>query len=95
MPSTERRRTLADYCEWWPLGELRPCYAPATLVLVRPSGETLTFSCAAHRDGWAARIQGRYLVLERDEWEASGGGYRGGAGRIGHAQPGPALRGAG
>ena len=27
---------------------------------------------------WASRIQGRYLVLERDEWEARGSGYRGG-----------------
>jgi hypothetical protein len=26
---------------------------------------------------WAIRIQDRYLVLERDEWEARGRGYRG------------------
>ena len=68
---------LADYCEWWPLGERRPCYAPAYLVVVRPDGETLRFSGAEHRDAWASRIRGRYLVLERDEWEARGRGYRG------------------
>jgi hypothetical protein len=41
------------------------------------SGETLRFSCAEHREAWAGRIRGRYLVLERDEWEARGAGYRG------------------
>ena len=76
-PSTETQRGLADYCGWWPLGERRPCYAPASLVLVRPNGETLDFSCAEHRDAWAARIRGAYLVLERDEWIARGRGYRG------------------
>lgn len=55
------------------------CQAPAALVLVRPSGETLGFTCGEHLPGWATRIQGRYLVLERDEWEARGAGYRGGA----------------
>jgi len=44
---------------------------------VRPSGETLGFSCGEHREAWAARIRGRYLVLQRDEWEARGAGYRG------------------
>jgi len=58
-------------------GSRRPCYAPASLVLVRPSGETLGFSCGEHREAWAARIRGRYLVLQRDEWEARGAGYRG------------------
>jgi hypothetical protein len=67
---------LADYCEWWPLGEARPCYAPAGLVLVRPSGETLRFTCAEHLPAWATRIRGTYLVLERAEWEAQGAGYR-------------------
>ena len=76
-PSTEAQRGFADYCLWCPEGSRRPCYAPATLVVVRPSGETLDFSCAAHREAWAARIQGPYLVLERDEWEARGAGYRG------------------
>jgi hypothetical protein len=55
----------------------QPCYAPASLVLVRPSGETLAFSCADHLPAWASRIQGRYLVLEREEWKAWGAGYRG------------------
>jgi len=41
---------------------------------VRPSGETLRFTCAEHAPGWASRIRGRYLVLERDEWEAQGQG---------------------
>ena len=69
-------RELADFCLWWPMGG-RPCYAPASLVLVRPSGETLRFSCAEHRDAWASRIRGRYVVLERPEWEVRGAGYRG------------------
>jgi len=47
------------------------------LVFVRPNGEDLRFSCADHIPAWASRIQGRYLVLERDEWEARGRGYRG------------------
>jgi hypothetical protein len=76
-PSTDPQRSLADYCEWLPDGSRRPCYAPAGLVLVRANGETLGFSCAEHRDAWAARIRGVYLVLERDEWEARGCGYRG------------------
>ncbi len=67
---------LADYCKWWP-EDTRPCYAPASLVLVRPSGETLGFACAEHAPMWAGRIHGRYLVLERAEWEARGRGYRG------------------
>jgi hypothetical protein len=46
-------------------------------VIVRPSGETLSFSCGAHREAWAGRIGGAYLVLERAEWEAAGAGYRG------------------
>jgi len=75
--STETRRGLANRCEWWPLGECHPCYAPARFVLVRPTGETLRFVCRAHRDAWASRISGPYRVLERAEWEASGAGYRG------------------
>jgi hypothetical protein len=55
----------ADYCLWLPDGSRQPCYAPASLVLVRPSGDTLGFSCAEHRDAWATRIQGRYDVLTR------------------------------
>jgi hypothetical protein len=71
------QRDFADYCEWWPEGTRRPCYAPASLVLVRPSGETLRFTCAEHAPAWAGRVQGRYLLLERAEWEARGRGYRG------------------
>jgi hypothetical protein len=74
---TAPQRDLASYCEWWPEGDRRPCYALASLVLVRPSGETLRFTCAEHAPAWAGRIQGRYLVLQRDEWEAQGAGYRG------------------
>ena len=77
MPSTERQRTLADYCQWWPDGTCRPCYASASFVLACPSGETLGFTCAEHAPAWAGRIQGRYLVLECAEWEARGRGYRG------------------
>ena len=42
-----------------------------------PSGQTVGFTCAAHAPAWAGRICGRYLVLERAEWEARGAGYRG------------------
>ena len=42
-----------------------------------PSGETLDFSCAEHREAWATRIRGRYVVLEGDEWVGRGRGYRG------------------
>lgn len=70
-------RDLADYCEFFLEGSRRPCYAPAGLVLVRPSGATVGFTCAAHAPAWASRIHGKYLVLERDEWEARGAGYRG------------------
>jgi hypothetical protein len=75
--STHPQTTLADFCQWWPVGEARPCYAPAGLVLVRPSGETLRFTCAEHLPAWANQIQGKYRVFERDEWEARGAGYRG------------------
>jgi len=85
---------LADFCEWWPLGEQRPCYAPAGLVVVRPSGQALRFSCDAHREGGAARIQGEYLVLERTDWEAQGGGYRGGTLWAGEIQASLAMEGA-
>jgi len=76
-PSTHPQPTLADYCGWLPAGCRRPCYAPASLVLVRPSGHTLRFTCVAHAPAWAGRICGRYLVLEGAEWEARGRGYRG------------------
>jgi hypothetical protein len=71
------QRDLADYCAWWLEDISRPCYAQASLVLVRPSGETLTFTCAEHAPMWAGHIRGRYLVLERAEWGARGCGYRG------------------
>ena len=74
---TAEQRELADYCERWPKGTRRPCYAQASFVLVRPSGETLRFTCAEHAPAWAGLIQGRYLVLERDKWKARGSGYRG------------------
>ena len=74
---TEPQRELADFCEYLPDDSRQPCYAPAGFVLVRPGGQTLRFSCAEHRDAWAVRIQGRYEVLERDEWVRQGSGYRG------------------
>jgi len=74
---TTPQRELADFCEWLADGTRRPCYAQASFVLVRPGGQTLRFTCAEHAPAWASRVQGRYLVLERDEWEARGGGYRG------------------
>ncbi len=48
------------------------------------------FSRAAHRDAWAMRIQGRYDMLERDEWEARGADYAGARGpqMIGAGQAG-------
>ncbi len=74
---TAPRPSLPDYCLYVPDGSRQPCYAPASLVLVRPSGETLRFACRAHRDAFAKRISGPYLVLERAEWETQGAGYRG------------------
>ena len=74
---TEAQRTLADYCQYLPDGSRQPCYAPASLVLVRPGGATLRFTCREHLPAWATRIHGRYLVLERDAWEVAGAGYRG------------------
>jgi hypothetical protein len=47
---------LADWCEFLPEGSRRPCYAPAALVLVRPSGETVRFTCADHLPAWASQI---------------------------------------
>ena len=70
-------RELADYCEWLPDGSRQPCYAPASLVLVRPSGDTLRFTCGEHAPAWESQIHGKYVLLERDEWEVQGGGYRG------------------
>ena len=77
MQATTPRPELADYCEYLPDGSRRPCYAPAALVLVRPNGEALRFTCAEHLPPWATRIRGRYLVLERGEWERRSRGYRG------------------
>ena len=74
---TNPQSDLADFCQWWPEGTRRPCYASASLVLVRPTGATLGFTCAEHLPAWVSQVHGRYLVLERDEWEARGGGYRG------------------
>lgn len=92
---------LPDFCEWVPDSSRWPCYAPAALVLVRPGGETLRF-VPRHLSAWPSRIQGRYLMLERDEWEARRCGSRRGAGWVDggcapvHAPPtgrsGPALR---
>ena len=73
---TAPRPQLAERCEWWPVGEPHPCCGPATFVLARPSGETLRFTCRAHRDALASRIRGPYLVLERAEWAAWGAGSR-------------------
>ena len=70
----EPQRDLADYCQFWLEDIRRPCYAQAGFVLVRPSGQTLGFSCATHRDAWTERIRGAYSVLERAEWEARGRG---------------------
>jgi hypothetical protein len=77
LAPAQAQRTLADFCEYLPDGSRQPCYAPAPLVLVRPSGDTVRFSCGEHREAWATRIRGKYLVLERDEWEARGAGYGG------------------
>jgi hypothetical protein len=74
---TAPERDAADYCEWWLEDIRRPCYAQASFVLARPSGETLRFTCAEHAPAWAGRIHGKYVLLRRDEWEASGRGYRG------------------
>ena len=76
MPS-EVQRTLDDYCLYLPDDSRRPRYAPAALVLVLPSGETLMFSGADHLPAWVTQIRGRYLELERDEREARGAGYGG------------------
>jgi hypothetical protein len=56
---TEAQHDLADYGEYLSDGSRRPCYAPAGLVVVRPNGEALRFSCADHLPAWATRIQGR------------------------------------
>lgn len=70
-------RQLADCCEHFLEATRRPCDAPTSFVLARPSGETLRFTCAEHLPAWASQIQKRYLVLERNEWEKRGPGYRG------------------
>ena len=56
-PSTDAQPSLADLCQWWPMGG-QPCYASAGLVLVRPSGRTLGFTCAGHREAWAGQVHG-------------------------------------
>jgi len=75
-PSTKPQRELADYCLWHEVWQ-RPCYAPAELVIVQTSGQTLAFSCRAHREAWATQIRVPYEVLELAGWEARGRGYRG------------------
>jgi hypothetical protein len=74
---SEPRLDLAYYCERWPEGTAHPCYGRASFVLVRPNGETLRSTCAEHAAAWMGRVQGKYFVLERDEWEARRRGYRG------------------
>ena len=74
---TEPAHQLADFCEYLPDGSRQPCYAWAGFVVVRPSGQTMRFTCAAHREAWAERIQVAYRVIERAAWESAGGGYRG------------------
>ncbi len=76
-PSTGPQRSLADYCLFLPTGSRQVCYAQAELVVMRPGGDTLAFSCRAHETAWADTIRGKYVVLERDEWEARGARYRG------------------
>jgi hypothetical protein len=63
---------------WWPLGE-KPCYAPASYMLVRRNGETLSPTCAKHLEAWRTQIVGEYEALTLEEWEARGRGYRGAA----------------
>jgi hypothetical protein len=58
-------------------GRCEPYVRRLGSCLVRPNGEALWFTCVDHKDAWASRIHGRYIVLERDEWEARGAGYRG------------------
>jgi hypothetical protein len=74
---TQSQRDLPDYCEYLPEDTRRPCYAQASFVLARPDGQTLRFTCAEHLPAWESRVQGRYSVLERGQWEAQGWGYRG------------------
>src|SRR5690242_6483562 len=66
---TAPQRDLPDHCEWWSEDTRRPCSAPVSLVLVRPGGQALRFTCAEHWPAWASRVQGWYRVLERAEWE--------------------------
>jgi hypothetical protein len=75
--STHPQTQLADFCEWFLEDTHRPCYAPARMVLVRPSGETLRFTREEHAPAWANRVQGAYELLERAEWIRRGAGYRG------------------
>ena len=57
---------LADFCEWLPDGSGQPCYAPAALVLVRPSGHTLRFTCAEHSLVMICHRQERPAHCRRD-----------------------------
>jgi hypothetical protein len=75
--SNQPQPELTHYCEWWPLGTAAPCYAPASFMLVRPSGERLRPTCAQHLEGWRAQIVGDYEALTLGEWESRGRGYRG------------------
>ncbi len=69
--------TAADCCEFWLEETRRPCYEQTSFVLVRPSGETLGFSCAEQLPAWADLIRGKYLALGLAAWRAQGSGYRG------------------
>ena len=71
---TQLQREVAHYCEYWPPGEPHPCHQPADLVLVRPKGELLRFTCSAHLSVWANLIQGEYFVLDCVECERKDGG---------------------
>ena len=70
-------RDLAHYCEWPPERSRRPCYAPAAFVPIRPGGETLRFTMCGARARLGHPGSRPDVVLERDEGEARGGGYRG------------------
>jgi hypothetical protein len=73
------QRTLADFCEWWPEGERRPCYAQAGLVLVRPSGQTLAFRLRRAPAGLGQPHPGPVSRARARRVEAQGAGYRGAA----------------
>ena len=74
---SERSREVAEYCDWWPISEPRPCFARAVYVFVRPGGEILRLSCRAHRQALAERTRAPYLVLDCATWWEQYGGYHG------------------